>query len=190
MEVHEAENWLLDQSALAGSALNTGGRTPAQIEQRLVAHAKQLEWWIACRTVIMELRKDFREEFLEHPRLTDAPDLAAAEKWIINQPWFIELQARTRAATAARAISTKLAQAHTLAVAQVANGQWRQIFSGKELYRHVRGWIYTKPLDRNANSNDLDIDLAKSVAEWQVRNNAIPSEVVDLRLALRTRVGI
>ena len=39
-------------------------------------------------------------------------------------------------------------------------------------------------------NSPLVLDLAKTVAEWQVANGRIPSEVIELMQALRGKVGL
>ena len=55
------------------------------------------------------------------------------------------------------------------------------------MFRVLRGSI----LDAAGfTQTELDTDLAKSVADWQVANNTVPAELANLKTALRTRVGV
>jgi hypothetical protein len=188
-EVHEVENYLLNYTALAGNITNTGGRTAAEIEARLLKRANELQWWMACRTVIMEFRSEFRESFLEHPKCPQVTDLYSAEQCIVGQAWFQNLAARTAAATAVGQITSRLNAAFVVVASQTANDSWRREYSGKELFRDVRGWLYTKP-PRPASPSEHDRDVAKAVAQWQVDHGTVPLEVIELRIAIRQRVGL
>jgi hypothetical protein len=187
--VHEVENFLLDAPALTGSVTNTDGRTLQQIDDRLKARAGQLAWWMACRTVIMQIRAEFREGFLEHPKCPHVTDLPTAEKCILTHPWYQQLAARTATITTAGVITARLNTAHAATTTQLADGSWRHEFSGKELFRDVRGWVYTKP-PAPASPSELDADVARAVAQWQVANGAVPMEIVELRQAIRQRAGL
>jgi hypothetical protein len=67
LRVHEIENHLLDAAALASIRLNNSGKTPAEIETMMSTAASRLCWWAACRDVVAELRKRFRDGFLRDP---------------------------------------------------------------------------------------------------------------------------
>lgn len=187
-DLHEIENFLLDKDALAGCALNTESRSAPEIDDRLKARASELVWWMACRSVIIELRKDFREDFLEHPKCPDVCDLDSAEKYITSQGWFSGLKARADKVSATGEIRKCVTTAKGFMTNTIDDGSWRIHFSGKELFRHVRGWVYTKPPRLDASKTELDLDVAKSVARWQVDNGSVPPELMDLRQAMRQRV--
>ena len=137
----------------------------------------------------MGLRDDFREGVLGHPRCPAVTDLTSAERCIVEQEWFKQLKGRSDKATAGGEIRIRLTQAHQAAQVKMANGEWKRDFSGKELFRHVRGWVYTKP-PAPASSSDLDVDVARAVAQWQVANGKVPAEVAELRMAIRKKAGI
>ena len=67
LPVHEVENYLLDPQALAASRLNTLGRT--EPDRGIVEAAGRLTWWAACRQVVAELKRRFRESFVPDPPL-------------------------------------------------------------------------------------------------------------------------
>jgi hypothetical protein len=69
------------------------------------------------------------------------------------------------------------------------SGAWEQTFSGKEIFHPLRDWVYTKR-PPNANSSDLDVNVAKAIAAWQVQNNTVPQELRELRAAIRQRAGL
>jgi hypothetical protein len=186
---HEIENFLLDPAALEGCALNTGGRRADDIELRMRKRAEELAWWMACRQVIVILRNDFRENFLEHPKCPKIVDSTSAVEYITSQPWFTCLRERATAVAAPGEIQLRVEAKHQEMEAALADGSWRSEFSGKELFRDVRGWIYQAPPGEGSSRSDLDIDLAKAIAWWQVENNAVPEELKELRRAMQQRMA-
>lgn len=187
--VHELENYLLDEAALAACAMNTGRRSAADILQRLQVRAGQLVWWMACRRVIADLREEFLGDFPEHPKCPQVDDQASAERYIVDQDWFKQLKERANTVTTTGEISTRLGKAHVAARGQLSSNDWKRDFSGKELFRDVRGWIYINAPER-ASKSELDVDMARAVAQWQVANGTVPSEVTELRPAIRRKAGI
>ena len=187
--VHEVENYLLDEVALAGCVLNTAHRTPAEINRRLEKRAGELVWWMACRTVIAGLRTDFTDDFPEHPKCPAVTDLASASNFITSQVWYKDLGGRAAGATAAGEIDRRLANAHVERQTELSSGAWKQTFSGRELFHHVRDWVY-EARPANASTPEMDVDLAKAIAAWQVQNNNVPQEVRELRASLRQRAGL
>jgi len=160
--VHELENYLLNDAALAGAVINTGGRTNEDIRQRLEQRARELTWWMACRSVIAGLGDAFIGEFPGHPKCPQVVDLDSAENCIVEQEWFRQLKGRADNTTAAGEIRNRLTLEHVSAQQQVDSGDWKLSFSGKELFRHVRGWVYTRP-PAPASPSDLDVDVARAV---------------------------
>ena len=55
----------------------------------------------------------------------------------------------------------------------------------KEIFRDVRGFVYQPP--KKATPPTYDVDLAKSVARWQVANNRVPPDITNLLAALQAR---
>ncbi len=187
---HEVENYLLDTEALAGCNLNTDRRTPAQITQRFEQRAAELVWWTACRRVIKQLRAEFCQGFVTHPKCPDVTDLQTAQGWIVTQDWFKQIKARANLVSTPGEIAQRLNVAYRDADTELKDGRWRTSFSGKELFRHARDYVYTKHPAPTASATDLDADVARSVAQWQVASNRVPAEVTELRMALRDRLGI
>jgi hypothetical protein len=187
--VHELENYLLDDAALAGAVINTGGRASGEIRGRFEKRAHELTWWMACRSVIADLADAFIGEFPRHPKCPQVVDLKSAEDCIVGQEWFKQLKGHSDSATAEGEIRNRLTLAHTNTEQQAASDGWKREFSGKELFRDVRGWVYTEP-PAKASPSDLDVDVARAVAQWQVANNTVPGEVTELRTAIRRKAGI
>jgi hypothetical protein len=184
---HEVENYLIDPVALAGCALNTGGRDAAAIEARLVQRAGGLTWWMACRAVLSELRQVVLDDFPRHAGPPQVNSLATATDYISNSPWYTALPGKVAAAAGPGYVSARLQHFHRMMLNAVANGDWRTEFSGKELLRDIRDWVY---LGGATSGAARDSDLAKAVGQWQRANNAVPTEVIELRAAIRTRQGL
>jgi hypothetical protein len=83
-----------------------------------------------------------------------------------------------------------LATGHATAQTALNNGQYLVEFPGKELLRDLHTWLYNPPAGSGQTAAERDQDLARSIAKFQTANNQVPQEVVDMRLALRQRVGI
>jgi hypothetical protein len=185
--VYELENFLLDPRALIGCLLNTNKRSIVDVEQRLRQHAQQLQWWVACRLAISEIRDQVFADFLTHPACDQVSNKDAAYAFLCNHPWW----------PATRTYLSNVSDVSLLALieeqyakveAWLQSNDWLHEFPGKELYRGLRGWLYTAP-DRFAPPTVLDSDLAKSIAQWQVENNAVPTELTELLQALQWRVA-
>ena len=70
--------------------------------------------------------------------------------------------------------------------ADLANSNWRRSFAGKELLRVARGYIYQPP--NRAPLSAYDLDVAKSVAKWQVDNGRVPAELKELLTAIQNKI--
>lgn len=186
-EAHEFENYLLDPVALAGCVLNTSGQSAAGIEERLKRHAGTLTCWMACRAVLAELRQTVLAEFPGHPGPPTVGNLADAERYICNSPWYLSLPGHVTVFATAGHVSGRLQHFHELMLHAVAGNAWQRDFSGKELFRDIRDWVYRGGV---AVGSARDSDLAKAVARWQSANSAVPKEVTDLRRAMRSRAGL
>jgi hypothetical protein len=191
LPVHEIENYLLDPTALAASRLNTLGQTGAQVEDHLRRAAGRLTWWAACREVIAELKRRFREEFVPDPGCGAVTDEAGALDHIVRSSWFARLAGECSRTTEPE-IRQLLAQAHTAALAQLAADRWRSEFAGKEIFRDVGSRICDRTRLRGYHPTpaEFDIDLAKEVAAWQAANGRVPPDLADLLTALRQRIAV
>ncbi len=182
--VHEVENFLLDENAIAACGLNSLNRAPADILARLRQRAQKLTWWMACRSVLAQISESVVGGFPGHPKCPQIPDQTSAENYILSNGWFANLNGQA-AMWSPNEVRKRVARAHALSVQQCANGSWKLEFSGKELFRDIRGWVYTAP--RSVSSSTLDADLAKSVGQWQAQNGQVPAELTELLAALKAR---
>ena len=185
--VHEIENHLLDADALAGCTLNTAKRTAAEIDDRLRQHAIELSWWMATRSVIAETRRTVLEDFPNHPTAA-VVDQQTAEAFLLSKSWWNNFQTYSQTLTTAD-LENRLLTHHATVLSWIENGNWRNEFPGKELFRRIRSWVYTKPTP-GATPATQDSDLAKDLGEWQLANNRVPPELSELLTALKTRAGV
>ena len=185
----ELENYLLDAEALAHCDTNTAGRTPADIEGRMSARAGELVWWMACRKVIRQMRDTVLGGFLTHPKCPEITDQASAEQYIVRSDWYARLSVNAAKLTSKGAVRAMLVAAHQQYDADLPSGKWLKTFAGKEIFRHVRGYVYDKPV-REAGRAVLDADVAKSVAKQQVDAKRIPGELEELLTALKRKARI
>jgi len=182
LDVHEIENYLLVPEALAGCSLNTGKRSSAEIQGRLYERSNKLCAWMACRKTISEIRGRLFGDFITHPPCEAVSCLKDAEQYIRESDWFSSIGVRTGDLQKSGNIYASLNQADEEYKRHLHGDTWAGEFSGKELFRHVRDWVYTTS---NRMGPQRDSDLAKSVAGWQVENESIPSAMGDLLKAIK-----
>jgi len=188
LPAHEIENYLLDPAALAACPYNNRGHSPRQIEGFLNGHAGRLCWWVACCDVVAELKQRFRDGFMENPKYPNVAGEMAAINHILNDAWFQKLD-QEKARSTPDDVRQLMIERHRAASGRLGDGSWRIEFAGKEILRHVGTQIvdWTK-MSRPATKVEFESDLAKEVADWQVKNGAVPPDLVDLRSALKTRI--
>ena len=185
LPAHEIENYLLDAEALAGCDANNQGRSQAAIEARMQARAQQLVWWMACRHTIKRIDGLCTGGFLDTPSPGAIVDLASAASHITGHAWFAKFPADSAQIVAAGNVANWVNQAHAFYATDLAGDAWKISFSGKEVFRDAHGFIYRPP--KKATSPNYDVDVAKSVARWQVAQNRIPADITNLLAALQAR---
>lgn len=184
----EIENLFLDFEALAGCIANNNRKSVEDIRNRVEQLATSLVPYMACRAVISSMRHLVLDGFSEHPKRTAVLDLSVAESLIVTSPWFGRIAPDTRDELNVIHIRKRLRLFDEQYRADLASGdRWKQTFSGKELFRDVASFIYQGVRVRG---QQRDIDVAKAIARWQLQNGAVPSVVLELRDAMRLRLGI
>jgi len=185
---HEMENYLLDWPALAGCALNSmHSHSLAQIQTKANEEAQKQPWWLACRKRLRWMQSHHGDGFPKAPKIPHITGYQEAFEYITQCVWFGDLQNRTTAILDQADLQQELHAGHTQYTNDLNNGDWVQTFSGKEVFRQLRSHIYGVP---KTVSPEPDVDLAKSVGQWQYDNNAVPQDIVDLKNALKTCVGV
>lgn len=192
LPVHEIENYLLVPEALAASRLNTLRRTPEQIEGYLTTAAGRLAWWAACREVVAELKRRFRDRFVGDPACSGIADETSAFEHICTSEWFVGLPGACAGTTQAD-VRQLLRQAHATAVGRLADGSWRHEFAGKEIFRDLGSRICDRsrvhPRGYRPTPAEFDTDLAKDVGAWQRSRDRIPEDLRALLAALKRRIA-
>jgi len=51
----------------------------------------------------------------------------------------------------------------------------------------IRGFLFN---ENYASTEVMDTDLAKSVADWQIDNNSVPNEIIELKNSIRARLSV
>jgi hypothetical protein len=189
LPVHEIENYLLDAAALAASRYRNRDLGASAIEAQIEAKAGQLCWWAACRETIAELKRRFRESFISEPTQA-VVDEASARAHVCRSPWFANLSNNATRSTEPD-VHRLLADSHAIAMGWLGDGTWRQEFAGKEILRHVAGWMCDRTKIERFPARDADFyaDLAKEIAAWQVNAGAVPPDLADLLAALKARIA-
>lgn len=183
---HEIENYALDANAIAGCSLNNRSRSVSDIEDELQRLAKLQPTWLACRRVLVKIRETLQHDYPSHPSATSIPTIADAESHIVSSQWFGELPLRSYRWTTPGTVRAELHNAEAEYLAELNNGDWFATFSGKEIFRRVRDFVYQPPQKPGSPDNDF----AKAIGDWQLSNNLVPADLIDLRQALRARVGL
>lgn len=179
-EVHEVENFLLDSEALAASQYNSRERTPEEILEYMQRQAEQLTWWMACRQTLAEFRMSVTDGFPGNPTTQAQLDRETAVSHILRY-------ARTIPHAVTRwtdlEVERVLEMHHNTFTQECESGGWRSSFSGKEIFASVCGFISIQGVEKS-----LREEVAKDVAETQRRQDAVPSELTQLRESLYLRV--
>jgi len=190
LPVHEIENYLLDAEALTGCQLNTIGKRAEELSRVMSAHAGQLCWWVACRAVLAELRHTFQDNFIPDPPASPGVDATAALAHIRASDWFQQLPGQVARWSEAE-VERLLNHEHSQSQNAISDGSWVRSFPGKELFRHFRSQVFDSrkiPSPQSPTKRDLDIALARSVAEWQMLHRRIPDDLIRLHEALQRRI--
>jgi hypothetical protein len=184
LPVSEIENYLLDAKCIAGCNVNFNRRSESDIEEKIVGQARTMVCWLACRDVLAEYHDDTAKDFPCHPR-QNIDSLADAESYIRDQTWFQDIAGRV--ANLSSQLPEKLRTADSNRQAQLASGSWRQEYSGKELFRAVRGYVFQPS---GGSAGERDIAFARSIAKVQVQNETVPDTLQTLSSALKIRAEI
>ncbi|MGO9469382.1 MAG: hypothetical protein ACLQIB_28010 [Isosphaeraceae bacterium] len=189
LPVHEIENYLLDARALSASRFNNLKRTVAEIEELMHEKAARLCWWAACRDVVAELRKRFREDFVSDPT-AEIDSKAEALAHVRDSRWFQRLADHARRTTE-KDIQRLLSSARRRAGRSLRDGTWTAEFAGKELLHDIASRICHRPgmPGYRPTPAEFDEDIAKDIGAWQRQNKAVPPDLTDLLNALHTRIA-
>lgn len=186
----EMENYLLDEAALAGCGenINRYHRTQNDIQARASQYAERSLWWMACRQVLSHYHEKLVGRFPRHPLVDGIQSLEQAKAYIqTRRNWWPELPDNVAHMMDSENITTDLQAAHSRYQEFLSQGRWSEHFSGKEIFRRIRGYLFNQ---NYARPEVMDTDLAKSVADWQLANGSVPDELLELKDAILRRVGL
>ncbi len=188
LPVHEMENYLLDENALHACDVNNLGRTADAILIRMQARASAILYWMTACHVLKRIRRHCLDQFMPRPTPTALTTIADVLPYIQATDWYQSFAQRAAEIASPVQVQTWIDEAHQTLSADLANGNWKRTFSGKEILRDVRGYIYQPP--HSAPPGVFDVDLAQSVARWQADNNIVPADLIQLLMHVRTKAGI
>ncbi len=176
----EIENFLLDWDALAGCTENQSRqqRSGEELCRRAETVAQSMVWWMACRRILSHVRELLISAYPHHPRQGRVTTLEEAFEYITAPGWYSAFPDHSRDIQDRNFLELKLKETHGELIYFLTNGLWVREFSGKEIFRQVRGYLFNT---RYGNDEAMDIDLAKSVARWQIANNRQPEELTGNR---------
>lgn len=190
LEVHEAENLVLDPVCLSAVATSNGAACTTQdFEAEMRSLAERMVAWMACRATLREMAE--RLQFPSDPGVADVPDLTRAAAYIQSHPaWSVS--PRLWAASAhPGALARKLAEWEGLYRSAIGSSDWHALFSGKELLRALRGngrfRLDATPKRLTRTPAERDLDVAVVLARKMVEMNRVPQWVTELRSALLAR---
>lgn len=185
LQASEVETLGLDAKALAACHYNTGQRTEAEIEARLIQIVSKMTWWMACCHVLGQVKMKRNEAFPEHPSSDTTVDLQSAMAWITGSAWFATHAHRVPALADPNWLSVELQTEEARLAASVAAGTWRSEFSGKQVFIGISNFVYT-----TGKGSQKHNTLLQAVVQQQANTNALPPELHALRSSLRVRVGL
>jgi len=189
LPAYEIEDYLLDWDALAGCAAKRLRRNAAQIERRVKKRAEALTWWAACKRSLSDLHVELTGSFPPDPAQDEIPDRTSALDYILKtKDWHSHVCGLPRTDLAKNSIANNLSKYHKEIKQAIDAGQWVQHFPGKPLFREARS--YARGQKGDLSPGEADIDLAKAVADWQVKNKQQPSDLTLLHNCVLKRAGI
>ncbi len=184
---HEIENYLLDPIDLYNCPLHNRYRTEAEIITKLSELANVQPAWLAYRKVVRTIEKEIGRGQPGVPSCVKIPSVEVATNLIESSSWIATLDRRTSEWTTPGKIAAEILSAYTEFDTLQKAESWMDDFSGKEIFRPIRDFLYTP---KSGNVTDHDADFAAEIGSWQAANDRVPPDIHDLLLSLRSRVGI
>jgi hypothetical protein len=182
----EIENYLLEPDAL--SAVSAGRRPPDEVTRRLNDLAKPLVPWVACCAVLQAIGRDLTNGCPSKPPQPSGVNSVAstddAEKYILGRAWLADAARQVDQWRAGRAVRDALEMEERRLAESLSTGRLTEVMPGKQLLGAVASWLWS---DFRRDRQD---EVVRAVADWQRTNHAIPTDLLDLRQALRARVGL
>jgi len=178
LPVFEIENYLLDWNALSHSSTDFfQERNVDEVAERAFRFAEELLWWLSCCRTISTIRGHLVADFPSFPGLNIGSRRAVLE-YIVNQKWFTEIESRVHSFIDKEKIRELIDNSIELTKGYLESGTWKAEFSGKEIFRMLRGYLVNK---KYASSEEMDLDLAKKIGNYQHEQSTAPKELLALK---------
>ena len=161
---------------------------PTQMERRVKKRAEELGWWAACKRLLSDLRVQVTGSFPADPARDKITDHGSALDYILKtNGWHGHVCGLPETSLENNSIASNLSKYHKEIKQTINAGDWPETFPGKPLFRAARGYITNL---REGSKGEDDIDLAKAVADEQVRKGRQPPDLMALRDCLIKRTGL
>jgi hypothetical protein len=184
---HEFENSLLHFEILASLSRETA----QNIERLAKTRAQELLCWKSCKATLRKIRGSLSTEFPSDPRLPSPgkAEFQSLQEAVnhITRDTFLSRQVSAFQRWTISEISDALQENYNRWQADLTSSDWLNTFSGKELFRYLRGTV--KGLDP-LRSQQPDLDLAKSIARKMRETQQIPAALVTLRQTIRQKANL
>jgi hypothetical protein len=175
---HEIENYLLDARAISKSDFNANmGLTEDAIRIKIDSFIRENKFWFACCYLLSKLNLLVTGQFPPNPNRTRILDAQTIIEYINESGYHQSLLEKLQT------IDPKLIAAHVSGIVneieQVYSTQKQHdLFPGKEVFRYIRGIL---PGSNYADKLTMDIDLAKEIADNQVKAKRVPEELISIK---------
>jgi hypothetical protein len=174
----EIENYLLDCNALSHVSGDFSlKRSADEISERALRFAKQLLWWFSCCRIISTIRGTLVADFPSFPGLNITSRKAVLD-YIEKQDWFREIKSRVGNLVDKERIRELINASFEMTEGYLESGAWKVEFSGKEIFRMLRGYLVNK---RYASPEEMDLDLAKRIGDYHHEHSCAPKELLKLK---------
>jgi hypothetical protein len=184
---HEIENYLLDANAMAGCSLNNQKLSVSEVQAKLLELAKQQTYWLACRSLLRHVDTELKADF-PVPKVTELTSSEAAERFLESSPWLTGLSERVGRLVQPEGWKKRLHDEAGRYQQGLTDGSWVEHCSAGDMIPTIRSILFKKPKSQSIEVTDSD--FAKAVSAWQIANDAIPADLLDLHDIVRTRVGL
>lgn len=179
----EIENYLLDEDALANSDYNSHNRTPDDIRTMLTNSAREMIWWMSCRQTLADMRRFITQDFPRSPPIWESLDREGCLRHMVDSPWYSQILGPSASPPGKLHIEEWLDQHYATYDVAVRSGDWRTMFSGKELFIKACGFMSKQSLRKSQRE-----DIARAIGRYQRSSGRVPGELLELRQSLSRRV--
>ncbi|MEP7124140.1 MAG: DUF4435 domain-containing protein [Byssovorax sp.] len=192
LPAHELENMLLDFDVLASLAKDT---TVAAIEAVAHQRAVAMHWWMVHKAVLREMQRELGAGFPEDVKVDDtllnAADVALRLR---SSAYWTDHAAALKLWIEPAKLDDRIQAWGQQLDSDLAGNAWKETFSGKEIFRHLRSHV--RGLDEapirppNPSAAERDLNLGKRIARRMTEMQRVPAKLTELRQILRTKAGI